>query len=61
MPTDYGDDESLVSYVCTCAKITALYQACVPTRAVVLDDFNIVSLLHDSLTYSKRLPLICIF
>jgi len=40
MPTDYGDDESLVSYVCTCAKITALYEACVATRAVVVGDFN---------------------
>jgi len=40
MPTDYGDDDSYDNYLSTCAKITALYEDCAATKAVIAGDFN---------------------
>ena len=40
MPTDYGDDTSMETYIDICAKITALYEDCAAISVLIGGDFN---------------------
>ena len=40
LPTDYGDNDSLDSFIETCAAITAIYQESEVVHIIIAGDFN---------------------